>query len=49
MQLRAEIPSGTTALVLLPDGTEHLIGTGVFETSAALTETSHALNERTNA
>lgn len=49
MRLRAEIPSGTTALVVLPDGDEHRIGAGVFETSAQLIETFHALNERTNA
>ncbi|WP_350346782.1 family 78 glycoside hydrolase catalytic domain [Agromyces sp. G08B096] len=49
MQLTAEIPSGTRALVILPDGTEHLIGAGRFEASAPISDTTHTLNERTNA
>lgn len=36
MSLSAEIPSGTTAHVVLPDGTEHRIGAGRFETTATL-------------
>ena len=36
MHLRAEIPSGTTARVVLPDGSEHRIRAGIFETSALL-------------
>lgn len=36
MTLTAEIPSGTTARVVLPDGTEHRIAAGRFETTATL-------------
>lgn len=36
MHLSADIPSGTTARVVMPDGTEHRIGAGRFETSALL-------------
>ena len=36
MLLTAEIPSGTVARVVLPDGTEHRIGPGAFEASALL-------------
>lgn len=36
MHLRAEIPTGTTARVLLPDGSEHQLGHGAFEASALL-------------
>lgn len=37
MHLSAEIPSGTTARVVMPDGTEHRLGAGRFEASALLT------------
>lgn len=33
MKLSAEIPSGTTALVVMPDGTQHRTGAGRFESS----------------
>lgn len=36
MHLRVEIPSGTTARVHMPDGTDHRIGAGRFEASALL-------------
>ncbi|GAA1835021.1 family 78 glycoside hydrolase catalytic domain [Agromyces salentinus] len=36
MHLSAEIPSGTTAVVRMPDGTERRIGAGRFEASALL-------------
>ncbi|KQZ08328.1 alpha-L-rhamnosidase [Agromyces sp. Root1464] len=36
MHLSTEIPSGTTARVVMPDGTEHRIGAGRFEASALL-------------
>ncbi|MWB97590.1 family 78 glycoside hydrolase catalytic domain [Agromyces seonyuensis] len=49
LQLMADIPSGTTARVILPDGAEHLVGAGRFEASATISDTTHALNERTNA
>ncbi|GAA1505074.1 alpha-L-rhamnosidase [Agromyces terreus] len=49
LQLTADIPSGTTARVILPDGAEHLIGAGRFEASATISDTTYALNERTNA
>ena len=36
MSLTAEIPSGTSARVVMPDGTEHRIAAGRFEVSAML-------------
>ena len=36
MLLTAELPSGTVARVVLPDGSEHRIGPGAFEASALL-------------
>lgn len=36
MHLTAEIPSGTTSRVIMPDGTEYRIGAGRFEASAAV-------------
>jgi len=36
MSLTASIPSGTTARVVMPDGTEHRIAAGRFEASAPL-------------